>query len=239
MFEFPRAPADGKVLLIDDDRELCTLLQEYLSQEGLQVTASHTGPDGVAKALSGEFAVVVLDIMLPGLGGLDVLRRIRMSSGVPVLMLSARSDEADRVVGLEMGADDYVPKPCNARELLARIRALLRRVPGQSQQSLRVVLLGDLELDPGTRTVRRAGAPVALTSAEFDLLAWMLGQPGTVINRQELAESALGRKLAPSDRSVDVHISRLRRKLGPHPNGDERIKSVRGAGYLYTFADGH
>ena len=157
MFEFPQAPADGKVLLIDDDRELCTLLQEYLSQEGLQVTASHTGPDGVAKALSGEFAVVVLDIMLPGLGGLDVLRRIRVSSGVPVLMLSARSDEADRVVGLEMGADDYVPKPCNARELLARIRALLRRVPGQEQPP-RVVLLGDLELNPGTRTARRAGA---------------------------------------------------------------------------------
>ncbi len=239
MFDFPKAHAGGKVLLIDDDRELCGLLQEYLGQEGLQATVSHTGPDGVVKALSGEFDVVVLDIMLPELGGLDVLRQIREASDVPVLMLSARSDEADRVVGLEMGADDYVPKPCNARELLARVRALLRRIPAQGQQSSRVVRLDDLELDPGTRTVRQAGAPVALTSTEFDLLAWMLGRPGTVLNRHELAKRVMGRGLSLNDRSVDVHMSRLRRKLGPHPAGDERIKSVRGAGYLYTFADGH
>ena len=226
------------MLLIDDDRELCDLLREYLGQEGLRTEASHTGSDGVAKALSGEFAVIILDVMLPELGGLEVLRRIRAASNVPVLMLSARGDEADRIVGLEVGADDYVPKPCSARELLARIRALLRRVSARKQQPSRTLRLGDLELHTGTRTVSRAGAPVALTSVEFDLLAWLLGRPATVINRQELAERVLGRKLGPNDRSIDVHISRLRRKLGPLPDGAERIRSVRGVGYLYSYTNG-
>ena len=224
------------VLLIDDDRELCRLLQEYLGQHELRVTASHSGPDGVARALSGQFEVIILDLMLPGLGGLDALRRIREASGVPVLMLTARGDEADRIVGLELGADDYLVKPCNARELLARIRVLLRRDPARGQPPPQVLVVGDLEIDTGLRSVRRADAPVALTSVEFDLLAWLLRRRGAAVSRDELSAGVLGRNFSPGDRAADTHISRLRSKLGPHPDGVERIKSVRGVGYLYTVA---
>ena len=237
MHDCPGSEGGVKVLLVDDDVELCDLLQEYLSPEGFQVTTSHSGPDGVAKALSGDFSLVILDVMLPDLGGLDVLRQIRRTSQMPVLMLTARGDGVDRVVGLELGADDYVPKPCSARELLARMRALLRRrVEAPLPRRPRMVRVGDIELDPGSRTVRQRGEPVVLTSVEFDLLAYLLEQAGQVVRRNELAQQILGRSWSPADRSIDVHVSRLRGKLGQSPDGCERIKSVRGVGYLYSFA---
>lgn len=239
MLDSPEPQASGKVLLIDDDRELCALLKEYLAGHGLLLTTSHDGLDGVDKALSGQFSVVVLDLMLPALDGLDVLRRVRAASAVPVLVLTARGEESDRVVGLELGADDYLVKPGSPRELLARIRALLRRNPAHWPPRPQVVRLDDLEVDRGARRVLAAGTPVALTSAEFDLLVCLMHRPGVILSRDALAERVLGRRLAVDDRSIDVHVSRLRRKLGTHPHGVERIKAVRGAGYLYTVTDAH
>ena len=228
----------AEVLLIDDDADLCSLLGEYLGMQGLSVTVSHTGTAGLAQALAGNFSLVVLDVMLPGMGGLEVLRKIRDASNVPVLMLTARGDDVDRIVGLEVGADDYLAKPCNARELLARIRAILRRGRASAADPQTRRVLGDIEIDTGSRTVRQSGRPVVLTSVQFDLLERLLRGAGSVIRREELAERVLGRALSPSDRSVDVHVSRLRRKLGQHRNGAERIKSVRGVGYLYARHDG-
>ena len=233
----PVTQADAQVLLVDDDVELCELLREYLEAEGgLRVTVSHTGPNGLAKALSGEFSVVILDIMLPDLGGLDVLRRIRDASSVPVIMLSARGDDTDRIVGLEVGADDYLPKPCNSRELLARIRSVLRRGPEAAARTSEV-RCGDLSLHLGTRTALRAGARLELTSTEFDMLTCLAERAGQVVSRGEL-NRVLGRSWSPTDRGVDVHVSRLRRKLGPRLDGIERIKSVRGVGYIYSSTYG-
>lgn len=233
----PPTSSKTRLLLVDDDIELCRLLREYLDPEGFEVTMAHTGPDGLGKALSDEFATVILDVMLPDLGGLDVLRRIREVSRVPILMLSARGEDSDRIVGLEIGADDYLPKPCNARELLARIRALLRRqLPAAAEaQNLR---LGDLDLRLGARMTFRAAVPLELTSAEFDLLACLMKRPGEVVSRGELSRRGLGREWSPPDRGVDVHVSHLRRKLGPRPDGRERIRSVRGIGYLYALHRG-
>jgi len=228
------------ILVIDDDVELCELLTDYLTREGLQVETAHDGERGAERALSGEHALVVLDIMLPGSSGFDVLRRIRAGSKVPVLMLTARGDDVDRIVGLEMGADDYLPKPFNPRELVARIRAIRRRVeprleretgPGKAAER---VVVGDVQLDPGARVVLQRGHPVDLTSVEFTLLEVLLRASGQVVAREELAKEVLGRRLSPYDRSIDVHVSSLRRKLG-HQLGDaERIKTVRGVGYLYA-----
>jgi two-component system response regulator CpxR len=229
------------VLVIDDDVDLCDLLTDYLTPEGLQVEAVHEGERGAARALSGEHALVVLDVMLPGISGFDVLRRIRAGSSVPVLMLTARGEEVDRIVGLEMGADDYLPKPFNPRELVARIRAIQRRVepgrerePGSGKAADKVVV-GEVQLDPGARVVVQSGQPIELTSVEFALLEVLLRGAGQVVTREDLAREVLGRRLTPYDRSIDVHISSLRRKLG-HQLGDmERIKTVRGAGYIYTL----
>ena len=189
---------------------------------------------GLDRALGGEFALVVLDVMLPGMSGFDVLRRLRETSRIPVLMLTARGDEVDRIVGLEMGADDYLPKPFNPRELVARIRAVRRRTEGgggegrggHRPEPLRV---GSVELDPGTREVFRDGALLALTSVEFSVLEALLRSAGTVVSRDDLAQVALGRRLTAYDRSVDVHVSSLRRKLGDA----EQIQTVRGVGYLF------
>ena len=229
------------VLVIDDDVDLCDLLTDYLTPEGLQVEAVHEGERGAVRALSGEHALVVLDVMLPGISGFDVLRRIRAGSNVPVLMLTARGDEVDRIVGLEMGADDYLPKPFNPRELVARIRAIQRRVepsrerePGPGKAADKVVV-GEVQLDPGARVVVQSGQPIELTSVEFALLEVLLRGAGQVVTREDLAREVLGRRLTPYDRSIDVHISSLRRKLG-HQLGDmERIKTVRGTGYIYTL----
>jgi two-component system response regulator CpxR len=228
--------AMNKILLIDDDTDLCELLRDYLAPEGFAVETNHNGLDGVESALSGEHVLVILDVMLPGINGFEVLRRIRTSSRIPVLMLTARGDDVDRIVGLEIGADDYLPKPFNPRELIARIRAVLRRAesPPQGQVDPGRLVVADIELVPGNRTVLRGGEKVELTSVEFAILETMLRQAGQVVSRDDLVRQALGRNLSAYDRSIDVHVSSLRRKLGMQPDGSERIKTVRNIGYLYV-----
>ena len=229
-----------QILIIDDDVALCELVTEYLEPHGFQIQSVHRGDTGAEAALSGSFSIVVLDVMLPGLNGFEVLRRIRAGSKVPVLMLTARGDDVDRIVGLEIGADDYLPKPFNPRELVARIQAILRRTqaatapeqrpPGQSGP----VSAGDVELDLGTRVGRRNGEVVELTAVEFDLLEKLLRAAGRIITREELSKDVLGRSTSPFDRSIDMHISNLRKKLGHQQGEVERIKTVRGVGYIYT-----
>lgn len=231
-----------RVLLIDDDIELCELVSEYLRPEGFEVDVAHDGAQGAARAVGGEHGLVILDVMLPGFDGFEVLRRIRKASSVPVMMLTARGDDVDRIVGLEIGADDYLPKPFNPRELLARIRAILRRAPHPSldvRLTSRVprLIVGDVEVESGARIVRRGGVPVELTAVEFSLLETLLRSAGQVVQRYELSKVVLGRTLMPYDRSIDMHVSNLRKKLG-HMNGPvERIKTIRGVGYIYTLPD--
>jgi DNA-binding response OmpR family regulator len=226
-----------RILVIDDDVELCELVMEYLAPDGFDVAASHNGIQGAELALSGNFALIVLDLMLPGIEGFEVLRRIRSRSAVPVIMLSARGEDSDRIRGLETGADDYVPKPFNPRELAARIHAVLRRASARTEENAQLapgrIVLGDVALDAGARSVRCGNREVELTSAEFDLLELFLKTPGRVIPREELARTVLGRELGPLDRSIDVHVSNLRKKLGPLPDEGERIKAIRSTGYLY------
>ncbi len=231
-----------RVLIIDDDVELCELITEFLEPDNFRVESVHSGTKGLEVALNQNFDLIVLDVMLPGTRGFEVLQRLRINSRVPVIMLTARGQEVDRILGLEIGADDYLPKPFNPRELAARIQAVLRRTstqvqsttPGPSPEHIR---LGDIELNPASRTVLRSKAEVELTSAEFDLLGAFLHAPGIVIGREDLARQVLGRDLAPFDRSIDVHVSNLRRKLGPLPDGKERIKAIRSVGYLYSVTD--
>ena len=192
----------------------------------------HDGPRGLERALSMEYALVVLDLMLPGIGGLDVLRRLRKVSPVPVLILTARGEDSDRILGLEMGADDYVPKPFNPRELIARIRAILRRT-GQAEASAGPLVVGDIRIDPAVREVWLENTPLNLTSVEFTLLEVFMREPGRILSREQLTEAVLGRKLGPFDRVIDVHVSNLRRKLGVAQDG-QRIKAVRGSGYLFV-----
>lgn len=221
------------VLIVDDDVELCQLISQYLAQDGVAVEAVHSGENGLRRALSGEHEILVLDVMLPGMSGFEVLRQVRAHSRTPVLMLTARGDEEDRILGLEMGADDYLPKPFNPRELSARLQAILRRSgPAPAAERIRV---NDIELDRAARTVRRGEEEISLTTVEFDLLEQFLRRAGTVLSRQELVRIVLGREFSPFDRSIDVHVSNLRRKVGPGPDGSERIKGVRGVGYLYVF----
>ena len=222
-----------RVLIIDDDVELCELVAEYLTPEGFAVEAVHNGEEGLKRAHSGEHVLVVLDVMLPGISGLEVLRRLRAESRVPVLILTARGDDVDRIVGLEIGADDYLPKPFNPRELVARIRAILRRTQPSASPPLEKITVGDVELDPAARMVRRAGEPVELTSVEFGMLEALMRVSGQVVTRDQLAQSVLGRKFMPYDRSIDMHVSKLRKKLGDI-DGTERIKTIRGVGYVYT-----
>lgn len=229
---------ETRLLVIDDDSELCDLLAAYLGPEGFTVEARHNAETGLTAALAGGHALVILDVMLPGMSGFEVLRRLREKSRVPVVMLTARGEDVDRIVGLEMGADDYLPKPFNPRELVARIRAVQRRTgasppPAEGRPGAEPVAVGDVELAPGTRTVRRGGEAVELTSVEFSLLEALLRAAGRVVSRDDLAQAALGRKLSAYDRSVDVHVSSLRKKLGD--GNQERIKTVRGAGYLYSL----
>ncbi len=226
----------NRILVIDDDHELCTLLGEYLKDEGFEVETANEGMLASVKANNGGFDLVVLDVMLPGINGFEVLRRIRSSSTVPVVMLTARGEEIDRIVGLELGADDYLPKPFNPRELVARIRAIQRRQGRTDKAGMtddRTVIVGDMTLDPGRRTVMCGKKSISLTSLEFSVLEMLLSKTGLVISREELCQQALGRQLNSFDRSIDVHVSSLRRKLGSAPEGNERIKSVRGIGYIF------
>ena len=225
-----------KVLLIDDDRELAGLLGEYLQQDGFETQAVHDGEAGVAQALSGGHDIIVLDVMMPRLDGIAVLRRIRAQSRVPVLMLTARGDDIDRIVGLELGADDYVPKPCTPRELAARLRAILRRVEegGKASATGAPVVAGPLTLWPARRTAHWQGRPLELTGTEFNLLLVLARQAGQVVARHELSEQGLGRPLARFDRSIDVHVSSLRQKLGARPDGEPWIVTARGMGYQFV-----
>jgi len=226
----------NKILMIDDDVELCELMVDYLSQEGFEVETVNDPLAGVEKALSGQHDLVVLDVMMPGLNGFEVLRRIRASSRIPVMMLTARGDDVDRIVGLEIGADDYLPKPFNSRELVARIRAILRRSEQQSTVPARstAIRVADIALTSATRTVERSGQKVDLTSIEFSILEVLMGVAGQVIHRDELVRKSLGRENSAYDRSIDVHISSLRKKLGVPVDGAERIKTIRNIGYLYS-----
>jgi two-component system, OmpR family, response regulator CpxR len=227
-----------RVLLVDDDVELAELVGEYLTREGFTLDAETDGTHALDRAVSGDYQLTVLDVMLPGISGFDLLRGIRATSQMPVLMLTARGDDVDRIVGLELGADDYLSKPFNPRELVARIRAILRRTQTEAhtpgERAAETLGLDDVAMDLGRRTVRRAGAPVELTAVEFTLLELLLRGAGAVVRRDELARGALGRALLPFDRSIDVHVSRLRKKLGPRPGGGERIATLRAVGYMYT-----
>ena len=224
-----------KVLLIDDDVELVALLKEYLEGEEYEVTAMHNGEDGAAAALTGDYAIAVLDVMMPRLNGVETLRRIRMKSNMPVLMLTARGDDTDRIVGLELGADDYVPKPCTPRELSARIRAILRRTQGEGVREAAATAAqldaGALTMWPAQRRAQWQGKPLELTSTEFNLLEVLAKNSGRPVTKPELSEQALGRPLARFDRSIDVHLSAIRHKLGTLPDGRSYIQTVRRLGY--------
>jgi DNA-binding response OmpR family regulator len=225
-----------RILVIDDDVELCSLVGEYLEPEGFGVEFVYDGERGLDRALSGEHLLVVLDVMLPGMNGLEVLRRIRNTSRIPVLLLTARGEDVDRIVGLEVGADDYLPKPFNPRELVARIRAILRRTGEKSGEGQvpEILTVGEIELDPATRTVRQKGKPVDLTSVEFTLLQVLLREAGRVVTRERLVDAVLSRKFSPFDRSIDMHVSKVRKKLGDADGGTDHIKTVRGVGYIFT-----
>ena len=232
------------LLVIDDDTELCELLTDYLVPEGFEVETVHDGATGAERVLAGNYDLVILDVMLPGMNGFDVLRKIRKTSMLPVIMLTARGDDIDRIVGLELGADDYLPKPFNPRELVARVRAIQRRAevrasaPAGAAQYSSEVSVGDVMLSTVSRSVKRDGEPIELTSVEFTLLEVLLRQAGQVISREELVEKALGRRLSAYDRSIDVHVSALRKKLGHHCGNSERVKTIRGVGYLYSLPEG-
>lgn len=221
------------ILLIDDDRELTAMLAEYLAGEDFGVSAVHDGQSGESEALSGRYDIVVLDVMLPRLSGIEVLRRIRRSSNVPVLLLTARGDDVDRISGLDLGADDYVPKPCSPGELVARMRAILRRVSvgRESDTALEAIATGDLQLWPGTRRAEWRGDALDLTGTEFSLLEELARNAGHIVSKEQLSLNALGRALTPYDRRIDVHISSIRHKLGPRPDGEPWILGIRGQGY--------
>jgi DNA-binding response OmpR family regulator len=220
------------VLLVDDDVELCSSMTRLLGMDGFSVNAVHDADSGVRHALEQGYELIILDVMLPGGDGRKVLRRIRLNSQVPVIMLTARGDEADRIAGLEGGADDYLPKPFNARELVARMRAVLRRKGGaELPETLKIA---DLQMDCKQRRVLRHGRDVALTGAEFDILLVLVRSAGKVLSRDEIAKASLGRPIGLFDRSIDNHISNLRKKLGTTVGEVERIQNVRGAGYAYT-----
>jgi DNA-binding response OmpR family regulator len=232
-------PLAATILIVDDDVELCELVSEYLVSQGLRAEAVHDGSVGLGRALSGVYSLVVLDVMLPGMRGFEVLRKIRAVSTVPVVMLTAHGDDVDRIVGLEIGADDYLAKPFNPRELAARIHAVLRRTSSAPAQSAAPspdsTILGDLEVDSRARLVRHNGRSIPLTSVEFELMAAFSKSPGQVVPRDELGKRVLGNQFLPSDRKLDVHISNLRKKLGPLPDGSERIRSIRNIGYIYVL----
>jgi two-component system, OmpR family, response regulator len=218
----------ARVLLADDDIELSDMLTEYLEREGFSVTAVHDGESAARLAVAGDFEIAVLDVMMPRADGVEALRRIRRESRIPVIMLTARGDDVDRIVGLELGADDYVTKPCTPRELAARLRAILRRVQPQAAEGSAPLGAGDLTLWPEKRRVEWRGRSIELTSMEFNVLEVLMRNAGRIVSKKELSEQALGRPLARFDRSVDVHLSSIRHKLG---EAAALIRTVRGMGY--------
>ena len=223
-----------RVLLVEDDERLAALTAEYLEGHGLVVSRATRGDQGLKEASQQRYDCVLLDVMLPGIDGIEVCRRLRAQSDVPIIMITARGEEADRVLGLELGADDYVPKPFSPRELLARVRALVRRARGKAGPTTRTLTVGDLVLDPGARRAMIDDVELPLTSYEFSLLYVLVERTGRVLSREQLMELARGSAEEAFDRSIDVHISRLRQKLGDDPRRPKRIKTVRGVGYQYV-----
>ena len=234
------SPNAMRVLIIDDDRKLCRLIRDYLSPMGYEITTVHTGPEGVESAAEGQWHAVILDVMLPGMDGFEVLKQIRRTSNVPVLMLTSRGDEADRIVGLEIGADDYLPKTFSTRELLARLRAVTRRVttalPAQEKTATEFVA-GPLRVNTASRVAIMDDRPVALTPVEFDLLVSLVSAKGRVKTRDSLLDEIRDRNYEVFDRSIDVHISALRKKLGDDPKTPRFIRTVRSAGYMLVDPD--
>ncbi len=230
------ASHNARILLVDDDPKLCRLVTDYLRPFGFEATCAHTGPEGLQKALEGSYQAVILDCMLPGLDGFEVLKQLRRTSTVPVLMLTALGEESDRIVGLELGADDYLPKTFSSRELLARLRAVTRRCAitasreedGQGDE----IVVNELQLNGASRKAALRGQPLTLTALEFDLLWWLARSAGRVLTRDHLLESIAGRDYEVFDRSIDVHVSALRRKLGDDARNPQYIKTVRSAGYM-------
>jgi DNA-binding response OmpR family regulator len=220
-----------RVLLVDDDVELVELLRDYLERDGFAVAVAHDGVTGVAEALSGAHDIVVLDVMMPGMNGVQVLAQIRAASAVPVVMLTARGDDADRIAGLERGADDYVPKPCTPRELAARIRAILKRAGALATSTAQAIVVGTLTVWPAQRRAERAGKTLDLTSTEFSLVEVLACNAGRAVSKTELSQEALGRPLTRFDRSIDVHMSSIRHKLGNLADGRSCIKTVIRKGY--------
>jgi two-component system OmpR family response regulator len=220
-----------KVLLVDDDVELVAMLKDYLENEGFAVTTAHDGESGASQALSGQYAIAVLDVMMPGICGVEVLKRIRAKSNMPVLMLTAKGDDMDRIIGLEIGADDYVPKPCSPRELTARIRAILRRIEGSGDASSAPLVIGQLVVKPGRRRAEWAGKLLNLTSIEFSILELLARNAGRPVSKKDLSELSLGRPLVRYDRSIDVHVSNIRQKLGALADGRSCIETVYRLGY--------
>ena len=236
MTALPPSPNESRprVLLVDDDRKLCRLTAEYLQSMGYEVEAVHTGPEGLTRAAEGTFAAIILDVMLPGLDGFEVLKGIRQATDTPLLMLTSRGDEADRIVGLEMGADDYLPKTFSPRELLARLRAITRRAVRRQSQipETNALTVGTLRIDFHTRTATQEDQLLVLTPVEFDILACLARHPGRIRTREQLLAEIRDRNYEVFDRSIDVHISALRRKLNDDPKNPQFIQTVRSAGYL-------
>jgi DNA-binding response OmpR family regulator len=231
-----------RILVIDDDKKLCRLIVDYLTPMGYEVALAHSGPHGVEKATTESWSALILDVMLPGLDGFEVLKQIRKTSDVPVLMLTARGEEADRIVGLEIGADDYLPKTFSTRELLARLRAVTRRASsttarGNADEREPDIVVGQLRIDPNTRSSVFREQPLTLTPVEYDLLASLARARGRVKTREQLLEEIRDRNYDVFDRSIDVHISALRKKLGDDPKEPRFIKTVRAAGYMFIRPD--
>jgi two-component system response regulator CpxR len=216
---------------VDDDVELCGLLTEFLKREGFTLECDHDGKRGLEKALHGNYDIVLLDVMLPGMDGFEILRMLRKQSKVPVIMLTARGEDVDRIIGLELGADDYLPKPFNPRELAARIRAIMRRLEARPAAPGGRLEVNGVVIDPGSREVFANGKPVEVTTFEFDILEMLMRSAGRVLSRDALMENMYNRKATPFDRSIDMHVSHLRRKL---ESGHPLIKTIRGVGYQFT-----
>jgi DNA-binding response OmpR family regulator len=228
----------NKILIIDDDEELCELVSEYLTVEGFELESVNDGESGLQMALSGAYDMAILDVMLPKMNGFEVLRNLRTESKMPVIMLTARGDDMERIVGLEIGADDYLPKPFNPRELVARLRAILRRssvIEEDGSEANEKIEVDGIQITSSSRTALKDGKDLSLTSVEFELLRGLLREAGKIVKKEDLSESVLERKLSPYDRSLDMHISNLRKKLGDRADGSERIKTIRSVGYIYTI----
>lgn len=221
-------------LLIDDDTEFCDLLTEYLSGEGFIITVAHDGQSGAEKAIASNYDIIILDVMLPKLNGFDALKKIKAKTNTPVLMFTAKGEEIDQVIGLEIGADDYLPKPCSPRLLVARLKAILRRVTDQENSSTEIVtfIADDIVIHVDKHFALLAGKPLELTNSEYNILLCLVKNKNKVVTKDELCEKGLNRKIEVFDRSVDMHISHLRNKVGKMPNGSARIRTIRGIGYL-------